>query len=86
MSEWIFTFGGNNANEGRCQVVVAETYYGARRVMIAKWGTHWGFQYSREEWEEFRHDPRRAWPMEVELPDKLYAREDKEVLIKKESK
>ena len=63
---WIFTFGSGQENEGCC-VRIEGTFDEARRKMVNRFGLNWGFQYSAEEWEEFKNDPKRFWPMEEEI-------------------
>ena len=65
---WYFTFGqssdiyGDMAN--RAVKVYANSYGEARQKMFDYYGSHWGFQYSEEEWEKMKNDPSRYWPME----------------------
>ena len=66
MNEYIFTFGQGHPLKGRC-VRIKGTYGEAREKMCAKFGLNWAFQYSAEEWERFRNDPNRWWPMEEEI-------------------
>lgn len=53
MEEYIFTFGSNHPYEGKCTRVQGD-YEEARKKMIGKFGTHWAFQYSADEWEEVK--------------------------------
>lgn len=63
---WIFTFGVGQEHEGY-YVRIRGSFSQAREKMCAKYGTHWGFQYSEEEWEKMKNDPYRMYPMEKEL-------------------
>ena len=67
MNEWIFTFCGGQPLGGYC-VRIQGTYNEAREKMVEKYGTAWGFQYSAEQWETWKNDPDRTWPMEKEIP------------------
>ena len=67
MTEWVFTFGKGQRNAGKC-VRIKGDYYEARRKMIEKYGLQWAFQYSAEEWDKWKKDPRLAWFMETEVP------------------
>lgn len=73
MEKWIFTFGGNHALEGKCQPVYAENYSRARETMAEVYGSNWAFQYSEKDWEEFKNDKTRMWPLEKEL-EPIYAK------------
>lgn len=66
MDYWIFTFGSGQEHEGK-YVRIKGTYMSARQKMVEKYGTHWAFQYSEEEWEKYRNNPLRMWNMETEL-------------------
>lgn len=63
---WIFTFGCGQRHEGK-YVKIYGTYSEARNKMFDKYGKEWGFQHSEKEWESFKNDPNRWWPMEEEL-------------------
>ena len=63
---WIFTFGSGQRYAGK-YVKVYGTWGEAREKMVSKFGTEWGFQYSEEEWENWKKDATRMWPMETEL-------------------
>ena len=73
MNEYIFTFGVSHKLGGTCQVVVAKDYDSARLKMFEEYGNEWAFQYTREDWEKNRNNPKRCHAMETELPTKLYA-------------
>ena len=64
---WIFTFGHGQQYAGKCVRVYADSYGDARAKMVEKYGTHWAFQYSNDEWEEIKNDPKRYWDMEEEF-------------------
>lgn len=66
-SEWVFTFGSGQVNEGKC-VRIKGDYAEARQKMMDRYGTQWAFQYSAEEWDAWKKDPDRAWFMEREIP------------------
>ena len=61
MDEYIFTF-GDGPNAGKC-VRIQGDYETARLKMFSLVGNNWGFQYSVDDWEQFKQDP--------ELKDKL---------------
>ena len=63
---WIFTFGGDQKHAGK-YVKIRGTAVSARDKMFNKYGDKWGFQYSEEEWENMKNDPRRWWDLETEL-------------------
>lgn len=63
---WVFTFGCGQEYEGK-YVKIRGTFSEARRKMLDKYGKEWGFQYSENEWESYKNDPNRWWPMEEEL-------------------
>lgn len=63
---WIFTFGGGQKYAGR-YVKIKGTFDSARQKMIDRYGLEWGFQYSEEDWENWKTNPKRFWPMETEL-------------------
>lgn len=65
---WYFTFCGCHDQRDWCQPIEAESYGEARAKMFEMYGDKWGFQYSASEWENYKNDPRRWWPMEKELP------------------
>jgi len=65
--EWIFTFGANHELEGKC-VRVTGTKEEARQKMIDKYGLHWAFQYSAEEWERMKRDEWYGEFLEKEIP------------------
>lgn len=65
--EWIFTFGcGQGDLAGKC-IRISGEYGEARDKMFEMFGNKWAFQYSAEEWEKMRNDPKRTWPMEQEI-------------------
>lgn len=67
MDEWIFTFGYGHALQGY-YVRVKGSYSEARRKMIEKFGLHWAFQYSAEDWERWKQDPNKwRWLTEQEI-------------------
>lgn len=63
---WIFTFGYGQQHAGK-YVKIRGTYEQARKKMFEKYGKGWSFQHSEKEWEEFKNNPDRWWPMETEL-------------------
>ena len=63
---WIFTFGCGQPLGGKC-VKIEGTYEEARDKMCAQFGKEWAFQYSNTEWEGYKNDPNRKWPMEEEI-------------------
>ena len=66
MEEWIFTFGSNHELKGKC-VRISGTKEEAREKMIEKYGLHWAFQYSVEEWVKM-HDEWYGQFLEEEIP------------------
>jgi len=68
---WYFTFCGMHKLSGFVQVVKANGFVEARKIMCKKYGTAWSFQYSKKEWEGMKNDPNRSWVMETELKEIL---------------
>ena len=56
MKEYIFTFGVGHALEGKCVRIAAETMEEARGKMVEKYGTHWAFGYSAEDWDKMHKE------------------------------
>lgn len=50
---WIFTFGCGQEHEGK-YVRIHGTFEEARRKMFREYGDRWAFQYSQEEWDEWK--------------------------------
>jgi hypothetical protein len=48
-------------------VKIKGTYGQARAKMFEKYGDDWSFQYSEDEWENMKKDPKRNYLMETEL-------------------
>lgn len=46
MERYYFTFLMSDEQHSRCYHVEEGSYEEAREKMMAKFGTHWGFQYS----------------------------------------
>lgn len=67
MSVWYFTFCLGQTMGGWCQPIKAPTYGAARAKMFELYGDKWCFQYSEEDWNRWKNDPHRMWPMEREL-------------------
>ena len=67
MEEWIFTFGDGHELEGKC-VRIPGTWEEARQKMINKYGLHWAFQYSAEEWENMKKNKWYGEFLEKEVP------------------
>lgn len=65
---WIFTFGCGQKHEGH-YVKISGSFYEARQKMFDRFGSEWCFQYSEEEWERMKNDPKRDWDMETELEE-----------------
>ena len=65
---WIFTFGCGQKHSGH-YVKISGSFYEARQKMFDRFGDKWCFQYSEEEWERMKNDPKRFWDMETELED-----------------
>lgn len=51
MSKYYFTFLMSDSPRRMCYHVEEGTYEEARKKMVAKYGTDWAFQYSKEEWK-----------------------------------
>lgn len=47
---WYFTFGCGTANHDKYVRIKADSESKARDLMISKFGTHWAFDYSEEDW------------------------------------
>ena len=65
---WIFTFGSGQEHAGH-YVTFTGSYNEAREKMCERFGTHWGFQYSEQEWEDMKNDPNRLWDIEIPLEE-----------------
>lgn len=63
---WRFTFGCGQLHAGYCQPILG-TFSTARNKMFEMYGDAWCFQYSENEWERIKNDPKRFWPMEKDL-------------------
>jgi hypothetical protein len=63
---YIFTFGCGMQHAGK-YVKIKGTYGQARAKMFEKYGEDWSFQYSEDEWENMKKDPKRNYLMETEL-------------------
>lgn len=63
---WIFTFGCGQEHAGK-YVRIYGTFFEARHKMFERYGDKWAFQYSEDEWERMRRNPKRVWKMETEL-------------------
>lgn len=53
MEKWIFTFGYGQRHAGH-YVVIEGTYDSARAEMFKRYGPEWAFQYSVEQWENYK--------------------------------
>ena len=51
MEKYYFTFLMSDKQHNRCYHVEEGNYEEARKKMVAKFGTHWGFQYNENEWK-----------------------------------
>ena len=66
---WYFTFGYGQKNAG-FYVKIHGTFSQARRKMLDKYGTKWGFQYSEREWELWANRcPKGILEKELEVRD-----------------
>ena len=65
---WYFTFGSGQEHEGHC-IKIEGSFESARQKMFDRFGSHWAFQYSEDEWERMKNDPNRYWPLETELEE-----------------
>jgi hypothetical protein len=73
MNKYIFTFGcGHPVYAGKYQIVIASNYDTARKVMFGAYGSHWGFQYTEEEWNEAIEKSEGRYPIETPLSTILY--------------
>ena len=60
---WIFTFlCDGTEKEGKC-VKIRGTFSEARKKMVDKYGTYFGFQYPETEWERDWNNPNRLYQM-----------------------
>lgn len=69
---WVFTFGCGQKYEGH-YVEFYGTFGQARQQMIKRFGLDWGFQYTREEFDEYA---KRGIPTETKLHSEAYSRYD----------
>lgn len=63
---WIFTFGCGQKHAGY-YVKIFGTWQTARQKMLDKYGRDWGFQYSEEEWDDWKLNCPPYVPLEKEL-------------------
>lgn len=63
---WIFTFGCGQKHAGY-YVKVFGTCSEARTKMCSKYGNEWAFQYSEEQWEDWKKRKPSHIPLEKEL-------------------
>lgn len=63
---WYFTF-GIGQEHAHHYVKISGTFGEARAEMFRRYGPHWAFQYSEEEWNEMKTDPNRRWEWPTEL-------------------
>ena len=55
---YIFTFGHGQEHAGHCQIIMADGWLEARRLMFEHHKDKWSFQYTEEEWRNlFTPDP-----------------------------
>ena len=67
MGVWYFTFCSDDPiHGGYCQPIKAANYFEARNKMFEMYGDKWAFQYSEEQWLEFKRDPHKIWPFKLE--------------------
>jgi hypothetical protein len=67
--QWfVFTFGAGQPHEGQ-YVRIWGTYGEARSKMVQKYGREWGFQYTNEQWEDWRHRKPQWLPEETLLEE-----------------
>lgn len=65
---WYFTFLGSDPVYKDCvQPIIAGNYMDARYAMFEKYGDHWGFQYSEEQWDDWCNRRPVYFPVEQEL-------------------
>ena len=67
MEEFIFTFGDGHPHRGKC-VRIQGDYETARKKMVDKFGYHWAFQYTAEEWDKMKTDKWYGEFLEKEVP------------------
>lgn len=65
---WIFTFGYGQENEGKF-VRIHGTYESARGKMFSEFGDKWAFQYSQEEWDDWKKRCPEYIPVETLLKE-----------------
>ena len=51
---WTFTFGYGQQREGM-YVGIYGTFDSARRKMFERYGSEWAFQYSEQEWKDWKN-------------------------------
>ena len=56
MKTYYFTFGFGQKNEGYCQPVLAKSSKAARNRMVDLYGDKWAFQYTEDEFKQYRLD------------------------------
>lgn len=61
---WIFTFGYGQEHAGTYVKVKAKSRGEAWAKMVERYGVHWAFQYTEEEWKTMEDNPNRMYPME----------------------
>lgn len=55
---WIFTFTNSQEHAGH-YVKIRGTYSSAREKMLEAYDTHWGFQYTEKEWNDWVEEAER---------------------------
>lgn len=68
---WYFTYGVDH-EYSNYYTKIKGTYHDARAKMFELHGDKWCWQYSEDEWDEIKNDPKRFWDMgklleEIEL-------------------
>lgn len=68
LKKFIFTFGSSHHNAKLCQPIYAKDYESARQKMFDIYGDKWAFQYSEEEWDEWKERAEKLkCPLEEEM-------------------
>lgn len=72
---YYFTFLGDDMEYcHRVQPIEADDYSQAREIMFKKYGSHWAFQYTEEQWNKWCKERPFYYPVETELS--LLTKED----------
>lgn len=76
MKKFYYTFGMDNPNKGKCQIIEASCELYARAKMFEMHGRDWCTSYDSELWKKMKNDPNRCYRLEEELPDIITVSDD----------